>query len=357
MTVPAAVDEQGPPAIPWHELPELLDSLRREMRDAARELDFERAAELRDRIRELEAEQLRARLRWSSRERAEALPNGPGVYLFKTAAGRVLYVGKAQNLRARVRSYLGGGDGRPRIPLLVERSDDVDVVVTASVKDALLLENELIKRHKPPFNVRLRDDKQYLALRLDPRETWPRLTQVRRFRRDGACLLRPLHLEHRHARVRLEPAPDLPAALLPRGRLPRLRAARAPLHRVRDEALPGTLLRARLARGLRRAGARHGALPARPLGGARRDAAGAHAGGRGGRALRGRGAPAQPDPGGRAHRRAPADGDAASDRSRRVRARAAGRRDRGAGAARARRTRDGRAGLRLLRTCRSTTAR
>ena len=69
----------------------------------------------------------------------------------------------------------------------MDRARDVDVVVTPNVKDALLLENELIKRHKPPFNVRLRDDKQYLALRLDPREhDWPRLTQVRRFKRDGA---------------------------------------------------------------------------------------------------------------------------------------------------------------------------
>jgi excinuclease ABC subunit C len=124
-------------------------------------------------------------------ERADALPTGPGVYLFKNAAGRVLYVGKAQNLRGRVRSYLGGGDGRPRIPWLVERCADVDVIVTANVKDALLLENELIKRHKPPFNVRLRDDKQYLALRLDARETWPRVTQVRRFRKDGAAYFGP----------------------------------------------------------------------------------------------------------------------------------------------------------------------
>ena len=124
-------------------------------------------------------------------ERADALPTGPGVYLFKSDAGRVLYVGKAQNLRARVRSYLGGGDGRPRIPLLVERAADVDVIVTAGVKDALLLENELIKRHKPPFNVRLRDDKQYLALRLDAREAWPRITQVRRFRKDGATYFGP----------------------------------------------------------------------------------------------------------------------------------------------------------------------
>jgi len=119
-------------------------------------------------------------------DRAESLPTGPGVYLFKSERGRVLYVGKAQNLRARVRQYVGGGDGRIRIPRLLDRAVDVDVVVTPNVKDALLLENELIKQHKPPFNVRLRDDKQYLALRLDPRETWPRVTEVRRFADDGA---------------------------------------------------------------------------------------------------------------------------------------------------------------------------
>ncbi len=119
-------------------------------------------------------------------ERADTLPTGPGVYLFKSERGSVLYVGKAQNLRSRVKQYVGGGDGRIRIPKLLERAVDVDVVVTPNVKDALLLENELIKRHKPPFNVRLRDDKQYLALRLDPRETWPRLREVRKFADDGA---------------------------------------------------------------------------------------------------------------------------------------------------------------------------
>jgi excinuclease ABC subunit C len=120
-------------------------------------------------------------------ERVEALPPTAGVYLFRNARGRILYVGKAQSLRARVRSYFGtGGDGRPQVPHLVERIADVDVILTASVKDALLLENELIKQHRPPFNVRLRDDKQYSALRLDARETWPRLTGVRRFRNDGA---------------------------------------------------------------------------------------------------------------------------------------------------------------------------
>jgi len=124
-------------------------------------------------------------------ERVAALPQVPGVYLFKSGRGRVLYVGKAQNLRTRVRQYVGGGDGRVRIPRLLERAVDVDVVVTSNVKDALLLENELIKRHKPPFNVRLRDDKQYLALRLDTRERWPRITEVRRFGKDGAGYFGP----------------------------------------------------------------------------------------------------------------------------------------------------------------------
>lgn len=123
--------------------------------------------------------------------RVDALPSEPGVYLFKGAKGRVLYVGKAQSLRSRVRQYLAGGDGRPRVPALMERVEDVDVLVTPTVKDALLLENELIKRHKPPFNVRLRDDKQYLGLRIDPSQRWPRVTTIRKRRADGAWYFGP----------------------------------------------------------------------------------------------------------------------------------------------------------------------
>lgn len=114
------------------------------------------------------------------------LPREPGVYLFKGPQGKVLYVGKAQDLRSRVRQYVSGGDGRVQIPALMRRAVDVDVFLTANAKEALLLENELIKQHKPTFNVKLRDDKQYLGLRLDPREEWPRLSRVRRFKKDGA---------------------------------------------------------------------------------------------------------------------------------------------------------------------------
>jgi excinuclease ABC subunit C len=124
-------------------------------------------------------------------ERVEGLPQTPGVYLLKSARGKVLYVGKARNLRSRVKQYFAGGDGRIQVPNLMARVADVAALVTDSVKSALLLENELIKQHKPAFNVRLRDDKQYLALRLDRREAWPRLTQVRRFAKDGADYFGP----------------------------------------------------------------------------------------------------------------------------------------------------------------------
>jgi excinuclease ABC subunit C len=125
-------------------------------------------------------------------ERIALLPIEPGVYLFRDAEGRVLYVGKAQSLRARVRSYFNrGGDGRMQVPFLVERIADVEVIATANVKEALLLENQLIKKHKPRFNVRLRDDKNYLALRLDPAEAYPRFTETRKFARDGALYFGP----------------------------------------------------------------------------------------------------------------------------------------------------------------------
>ena len=117
-----------------------------------------------------------SRLEESLRERIRGLPAEPGVYLFRDAGGQVLYVGKAQSLRARVRSYFTrGGDGRHRIQSLVPRIRELEVVVTTNVKEALLLENQLIKKHHPRFNVRLRDDKNYLdsihacATRVSPR--------------------------------------------------------------------------------------------------------------------------------------------------------------------------------------------
>jgi excinuclease ABC subunit C len=123
----------------------------------------------------------------------KSFPRDPGVYLMHDAKGKVLYVGKAKDLRARLYNYTQpGGDGRPQIPLLLRRVASVRCIVTSTEKEALLLENTLIKRHRPPFNVELRDDKEYLLLRIDMGEEFPRFELVRRVSRgDGALYFGP----------------------------------------------------------------------------------------------------------------------------------------------------------------------
>lgn len=125
----------------------------------------------------------------------ETLPPVPGCYLFLGAGGEVLYVGKAKSLRARVRSYFqfGGSDARYFIPILRRAAHDLETKVTASEKEAAVLENQLIKQYRPRFNVKLRDDKEFLCLRLDPSAPWPRLETVRRPDRDGARYFGPYH--------------------------------------------------------------------------------------------------------------------------------------------------------------------
>jgi excinuclease ABC subunit C len=111
--------------------------------------------------------------------------------VFLTEAGQALYVGKASNLRARVRSYLRGGDERPFLRALDASAHDVEFVATVTEQEALLLENTLIKQRKPRFNVKLRDDKAFLLLRLDRSEEWPWYRLVRRRRDDGADYFGP----------------------------------------------------------------------------------------------------------------------------------------------------------------------
>lgn len=115
-------------------------------------------------------------------EKLDALPASSGVYLFKDRKGTVVYVGKAKSLRSRVRSYFqeGSSDNRYFIPLLQRTIGDLDTIVTATEKEAAILENNLIKENRPRYNVKLRDDKDYISLRLDAKEEWPRLWVVRR---------------------------------------------------------------------------------------------------------------------------------------------------------------------------------
>ena len=119
-------------------------------------------------------------------------PTSTGVYLMKDAAGEILYVGKAKNLRARLRSYLRAErDTRPQIKFLMERAAAIETIVTDTEKEALILENTLIKKHRPRYNIHLRDDKTFVSLRFDLREDFPMLDVVRRVRQDGARYFGP----------------------------------------------------------------------------------------------------------------------------------------------------------------------
>ncbi len=120
------------------------------------------------------------------------IPAAPGVYLMKGAEGVVLYVGKAKHLRNRLRSYFSAaGDGRAHIRFLMARVRDIETIVTDTEKEALILENTLIKQHRPRYNITLRDDKTYVSLRLDLAEEFPALQVVRKVRRDGALYFGP----------------------------------------------------------------------------------------------------------------------------------------------------------------------
>lgn len=123
-----------------------------------------------------------------------SFPHLPGVYLFKDAVGAVLYVGKAIDLRKRIASYFRNAGPIPiKTRALLGKAADLEYVVTSNEKEALLLEASLIKKHRPRYNVVLRDDKNYPALRIDPREPFPRLEIVRRFQKDGALYFGPYH--------------------------------------------------------------------------------------------------------------------------------------------------------------------
>lgn len=120
-------------------------------------------------------------------------PTDPGVYLMKNKSGRVVYVGKAVNLRNRLRQYFSGADPRPFARRLSRFLGSVETVITRNEKEALLLENRLIKAHQPRYNVKLRDDKNFLSLRIDTKAEWPRIQVVRRQKRDGAQYFGPYH--------------------------------------------------------------------------------------------------------------------------------------------------------------------
>jgi excinuclease ABC subunit C len=122
----------------------------------------------------------------------ETIPHEPGCYLMKDTRGRVIYIGKAKDLNDRVRSYFQhSGDTRPFVARLPQVLGEIDTIITANEKEALILENTLIKDHKPRFNVRLKDDKNFLSIRIDTDAEWPRAEVVRQQEDDGATYYGP----------------------------------------------------------------------------------------------------------------------------------------------------------------------
>ena len=99
-------------------------------------------------------------------DRVASLPQTPGVYLFKDDRGKVIYAGKAKNLRARMRSYVNATDNRYQVQFLMDRAADFETLVTTTETEALILENNLIKQYKPRYNIKLKDDKSYLSVKL-----------------------------------------------------------------------------------------------------------------------------------------------------------------------------------------------
>jgi len=127
-------------------------------------------------------------------EKLDRLPERPGVYLFKDAKSQVLYIGKSASLRSRVRSYFQESRGRdPKTDLLVGQIRDLDFIVTDNELEALILESNLVKKHRPRYNIILRDDKHYPFLKLTTNEDFPRLVVARRVQKDGALYFGPFY--------------------------------------------------------------------------------------------------------------------------------------------------------------------
>jgi len=125
-------------------------------------------------------------------EQLRQLPTSPGVYLLKDAAGNILYVGKAANLHHRVRSYFGAGQKlSPKLQRMVARVNELDFFVTSSEQEAVILECNLIKRHRPRYNVRLKDDKTFPYLKIDLNDDWPRVHITRRLEENGGRYFGP----------------------------------------------------------------------------------------------------------------------------------------------------------------------
>src|ERR1700676_1953069 len=145
------------------------------------------------------------------RDKVGQLPLSPGVYLYKDGGGRVIYVGKAKSLRARVRNYFSEDSlADAKTGTLISEARDIDYILVDNEKEALALENNLIKQYKPRYNILLRDDKTYPYIKLTA-EPYPRVYVTRRLKKDGSTYFGPyfpgnlahrlVHFIHRHFKI------------------------------------------------------------------------------------------------------------------------------------------------------------
>ena len=123
-------------------------------------------------------------------QKLRLLPDSPGCYQMKEN-GKIIYVGKAVNLKNRVRSYFHGRDHTPKVAAMVSHIDDFDIILCRTNLEALILECNLIKLHQPYYNILLKDDKHYPYIRLDLKDMYPRVTLARRQENDGARYFGP----------------------------------------------------------------------------------------------------------------------------------------------------------------------
>jgi len=120
------------------------------------------------------------------------IPKKTGIYIMRNTNGKPVYIGKAKDLKSRVSSYFNqSGDNRPQINYLVKEIDTIDFIVTKGEREALILENSLIKTHKPKYNIRLKDDKSYSFLTITKKDRFPKLLRARRVREDGSLYYGP----------------------------------------------------------------------------------------------------------------------------------------------------------------------
>ncbi len=126
------------------------------------------------------------------KDKIKQAPENVGVYIFKDKKGRTLYIGKAKNLKKRLLSYINyKNNQRPQTHFLLRETKDFDYFITQSEREALLLENSLIKKNKPKYNIKLKDGKNYSSIRLNPKEKTPRICFTRHIKNDGAIYYGP----------------------------------------------------------------------------------------------------------------------------------------------------------------------